>query len=371
MPTADLSQLTFWVLASVFALAALFGFTAQRTHFCTMGAISDVVNMGDWSRMRSWVLAVALAMLGFHALVWWGAVRAEDTLYAGGRVAWLSLVLGGAMFGFGMVLASGCGSKTLVRIGEGNLKSLVVFVVMGIAAYATMRGITGVWRTATVDQVAITLPSARPADWLVDMGLTQAGPGGMLLATLVALLLLFWVWRDAHFRQSPDAIVAGVVIGLLVVAMWWVTGTLGYTPEHPETLEPAYLASAGGRPESFSFTAPMAYTLHWLMLYSDASNVLNTGIVSVLGVVLGACVSALTSKRFRWEGFQGARDTGLHVGGAVLMGVGGVLALGCTVGQGLSGLSTLSVSSVLAVLGIGLGAVAGLRFQMALLMRDD
>ncbi len=371
MQEIDLPSLTLWVLISVFALSALFGFTAQRTHFCTMGAISDVVNMGDWARMRSWVLAVAVAMVGFHALVWLGLLRADDTLYAAGRVPWLSLLVGGAMFGFGMVLASGCGSKTLVRIGEGSLKSVVVFGVMGVAAYATLRGITGVWRSQTLDLVAFTLPSARLADAAAALGLGAPPTAGLLLSLLVALALVAWVVRDAGFRASPHPAVAGVVIGLVVVAMWWVTGALGFVPEHPDTLEPFYVASVGGRPESFSFTAPMAYTLHWLMLYSDASNVLNIGIVSVLGMVLGSATSAVAAGRFRWEGFHGARDTGLHLLGAVLMGVGGVVALGCTVGQGLSGLSTLSVSSMLAVLAIVLGGVAGLRFQMALLLRDD
>ena len=157
MQDVDMGALATQVLWAAFALAVAFGAIAQRTHFCTMGAVADVVNIGDWSRMRMWALAIGVAILGFNTMVALGWVEAGKSIYAAPRLTWLSAALGGLVFGFGMVLASGCGSKTLVRIGGGNLKSVVVFVMLGIAAFATLKGITGVVRVATVDRVAIEL----------------------------------------------------------------------------------------------------------------------------------------------------------------------------------------------------------------------
>src|ERR1700754_187433 len=178
MQEIDLKALSTQVLWAAFGLSVLFGAIAQRTHFCTMGAVADIVNMGDWARMRMWVLAIGVAMIGFNtmvALVW---LDASKSLYAGPKVIWLSALVGGSMFGFGMVLASGCGSKTLVRIGGGNLKSLVVFVVLGVSAFATLKGITAVVRVATVDQVAV--PFAQPP---------FTGTTGALVAFVIAALL--------------------------------------------------------------------------------------------------------------------------------------------------------------------------------------
>ena len=155
MQDIDMGALASQVLWAAFSLAVVFGAIAQKTHFCTMGAVADIVNIGDWSRMRMWVLAIGVAMLGFNAMVAGGWLDAGKSIYAVPRLTWLSAVVGGLMFGFGMVLASGCGSKTLVRIGGGNLKSVVVFVVLGVAAFATLKGITGVARLATVDRVAL------------------------------------------------------------------------------------------------------------------------------------------------------------------------------------------------------------------------
>jgi uncharacterized membrane protein YedE/YeeE len=151
--------------------------------------------------------------------------------------------------------------------------------------------------------------------------------------------------------------------------MWWVSGHLGFVPEHPETLDVVYLATNSGRIEALNFVAPVAYTLDWLMFYSDASKVLSAGIAAVAGVLLGSAGSALQSQTFRWEGFASPRDLGQHLLGSVLMGVGGVTALGCTFGQGLSGISTLSINSLIALVAIVLGAVVSLRQQAARLER--
>ncbi|MGC4395841.1 YeeE/YedE family protein [Hydrogenophaga sp. T2] len=367
---AALNSLRHTVLWAAFAVAAAFGFIAQRTHFCTMGAVSDIVNMGDWNRMRMWGMAVGVAAIGFYALGWLGLIDTSASLYTGKRIVWLSALVGGALFGIGMVLASGCGSKTLVRIGGGSLKSLVVFCVMGLAAFMTLRGVFAVARNATVDQVAFEIGAgaALPA-WLATGFGVEPGVAGLAAALLVGGALIVWALLGADFRNFNN-LLGGLGIGLVIVGMWWVSGHLGFVPEHPETLEPVYLASNTGRMESLTFTAPMAYTLDWLIFFSDKSKLLTFGVVTVLGVVAGSLLCALIDRSFRWEGFRDTQDTALHLVGAVLMGVGGVTALGCTVGQGLSGLSTLSLTSAIAVAGIIGGAVLGFKFQIWLLERS-
>jgi uncharacterized membrane protein YedE/YeeE len=370
MQESDLPGLTSQVLWAAFGLAAVFGAIAQRTHFCTMGAVADIVNIGDWSRMRMWALAIGVAMLGFNAMVYLGWVEAGKSFYAGSRLIWLSNLLGGALFGVGMVLASGCGSKTLVRIGGGSLKAVVVFVVLAIAAYATMRGIVGVARVATVDAVAVTLPTGQ------DLPSMLAGVAGLDRRVLALALggvlgggLVLWaLWRPEG--RSADVLLAGIGIGLVVVGVWWVSGRLGHLEEHPKTLEEAFLATNSQRMESLTFVAPIAYTVDWLIMFSDKSKVLTIAVVSTVGVIVGALASALATRSFRWEGFAGTQDTAHHLLGAVLMGVGGVTAMGCTVGQGLSGVSTLALGSFLAFAGIVGGAVIGLRYQVWQLERS-
>ncbi len=350
----ELATLTQQVLGAFFLGGLLLGAISQRTHFCTMGAIADVVHMGSWTRARQWIFAIGLAMVGFAALSDLGLIDPSKTLYASTRLMWLSNLVGGVMFGYGMVIASGCGNKTLVRIGGGNLKSVVVMVVMGVSAFATLKGITAVLRVSTVDTVLIDLPSGAS---LNALGVPQLG-------YILGVVLLLLVLRHKDF-WTFDSLLAGVGVGGLVVAMWWVSGHMGFVPEHPETLEAVYLATNSGRMEALNFVAPVAYTLDWLMFYSDASKVLSAGIAAVAGVVLGSAASALQSKSFRWEGFANPRDLGQHLIGSVLMGVGGVTAMGCTFGQGLSGISTLSLNACVAVVAIVLGAVVALRQQAA------
>ncbi len=363
MPNIDMGAVASQVLWAAFGLSVLFGAIAQRTHFCTMGAVADIVNIGDWSRMRMWALAVGVAMLGFNAMVAAGWIDAGKTIYAAPRLTWLSAIVGGLMFGFGMVLASGCGSKTLVRIGGGNLKSLVVFIVLGLAAFATIRGITAVARVASVDRVAVELAGGQdlPSVAAAAFGLAKA-QAALLLGALIGGALILWTLARAEGR-SADVLLGGAGIGAVVAAMWWVSGRLGYVAEDPNTLQEAFVATNSQRMEALSFVAPIAYTLDWLLFFSDKSKLLTLGIVSTVGVVVGSALWALASRSFRWEGFASAEDTGNHLVGALLMGIGGVTALGCTVGQGLSGVSTLAVGSFIALASIIAGAVLGVRYQ--------
>lgn len=351
------------VLAATFGLCVLFGVIAQRSHFCAMGALADVVSMGDFTRLRTWVLAIAVATAGFQTLAALGWIDPAATIYTGPRVPWLSALVGGLLFGVGMVLASGCGSKTLLRIGAGNLKALVVFIVLGLSAFATLRGITAVARVATIDRVAWDLPTGQglPALLAHATGLPPATATAWAACVVVALCVA-WVLRREEGRRA-EVWFAGAGIGLVIVGVWAVSGNLGFVAEHPETLEPAYLATASKRMEALSFVAPLAHSLDWLIYFSDASQRLTLGVAAVAGVVAGSALHALATRSFRWEGFRDAADTGRHLTGAVLMGVGGVTALGCTVGQGLSGVSTLSLGSLIALAAIVAGALGTLRWQ--------
>ncbi|KQT09330.1 YeeE/YedE family protein [Ramlibacter sp. Leaf400] len=363
MTVEELARLGQQVLWAAFLISFAFGALVQRTGFCTMGAVSDVVAMGDWTRLRQWALASATAILGFAAFSAAGWVVAPQTLYASTRWLWLSALVGGAMFGFGMVLASGCVSKTLVRAGAGNLKSVVVVVVTGVTAFATLKGITAVLRVNTVDRVGVEF--AGNADLATLLSRTTGlslGAAALLAGGAIGGALLLWALSSREARR-PVNLAAGLGVGLLVLAMWWTTGRLGHLAEHPQTLEEVWLATNSTRAEGLSFVAPTGYALDWLMFFSDTSKRLTAGIVIVAGVLCGSAAMALASRSFRWEGFGGTSDLGHHLTGAVLMGVGGVTALGCSIGQGVTGVSTLSLTSFVAAAAMVAGAVAAVKYQ--------
>lgn len=370
MTNVELAGLTQQVLWAAFLVSVVFGAIVQRTGFCTMGAVSDAVATGDWTRMRQWGLAAGVAMIGFGALAWAGLIPADKTLYASSRWIWLSALVGGGIFGFGMVLASGCASKALVRVGGGNLKAVVVFVVLGVAAFATLKGLTAVWRTQTVDRVAYefgAMQASVPA-WVAQAVGTTPATAAIVLGLSLGGGLVAWAISGRDFGGLD--VLAGAGVGACVTAMWWVSGHLGFVAEHPETLQETFLATNSGRAEALSFVSPIAYTLDWLMLYSDRNKLLSVGIVSVFGVVAGSAAVALARRSFRWEGFGGTGDLGHHLAGAVLMGVGGVTAMGCSIGQGVSGLSTLSFTSFVAAAAMIAGAAAALKYQAWRLERE-
>lgn len=363
MTAAELNTLHQLVLWAAFGVAVAFGALVQRTGFCTMGAVSDAVAMGDYTRLRQWALAAAVATLGFGALSALGLVQASQTLYASPRWLWLSALVGGGLFGFGMVLSSGCVSKSLVRVGAGSLKSLVVTLVAGIAAFATLRGLTAVWRVNTVDRVGPDFATNADLATLLARAGLGAGGAALLATALVGGALLAFALASREARR-PINLVAGAGVGVLVLAMWWITGHVGHLAEHPETLEETWLATNSRRAEGLSFVSPIAYALDWIIFYSDTSKRLTVGIVSVAGVVAGSAVAALAARRFRWEGFAGTPDLAHHLAGGVLMGVGGVTAIGCSIGQGVTGLSTLTLTSFVALAAMIAGAVGGVRYQM-------
>jgi uncharacterized membrane protein YedE/YeeE len=343
------------VLVSLLGLLAgvVFGATAQRTHFCTMGAISDVVNLQDYRRLRAWLLAIAVAIAGSQALHLAGAIDLGKSIYLTANLGWLGAIVGGLMFGFGMTLTGGCGNKTLVRLGAGNLKSLVVALVLGVFAYMTLRGLIGVARINFIESTNADLTSVGVTTQGIP-DLLAAGTGLSLeglrwvIAAATVLGLLWYCFKDADFRASPPNIAGGLIIGVLIPAGWAITGIVG-----SDDFDPAPLAS-------FTFVAPSGDGLMYLMTFTGAT--VSFGIAAVGGVVLGSFIVAAATRTFRVESFADRNDMLRHLTGGALMGTGGVLALGCTIGQGITGLSTLAFGSVIAVLSIVAGSVYGFKY---------
>jgi uncharacterized membrane protein YedE/YeeE len=336
-----------------FVIGLVFGAVVQRTNFCTMGGISDLVLMGDGRRFRAWLLAIAVAIIGTQALHFSGVIDINKSIYLTPNFGWLGAILGGAMFGFGMTQAGGCGSKTLVRFGAGNLKSFVVTLVLGITAYMTLRGLFALARvqleTATnVDLKTRGLDNQNLGEMAgAAIGL-PAGPARAAAAAALALVFLIFCFKDAMFRRSGHNIAAGVIIGLLAVAGWVVTGILAADEFNPVPLA------------SITFVAPVGESLQYLMTFTGSA--INFGIAVVGGVIAGSFLMAVTTGTFQIESFTDRNDFVRHFAGGALMGVGGVMALGCTIGQGITGMSTLALGSLIAWLSIIGGGYLGIRY---------
>ncbi len=334
-----------------FILGSVFGAVAQRTNFCTMGALSDIVFMEDYNRFRAWMLAMGVAVIGTQGLHMAGLIDITTSIYQSTSFGWAGAIIGGLLFGFGMTLGGGCGNKTLVRIGGGSLKSVVVALILGIFAYMTLRGLIGM---ARVELEAVTVVD------LTTMGLENQGIPNLLaafglspeIARIAATLVvgggvLIYCFKDAEFRGSPKDVFAGIMIGLLVTAAWYTTGVIGFDDFDPTPLS------------SFTFVNPVGESIQYLMTFSGAT--INFGIAVVGGVIFGSFIAAKLAGQFRIEAFNSADDMIAHMFGAALMGIGGVMALGCTVGQGITGMSTLAIGSVLALGSIILGGLIGLK----------
>ena len=363
------------VLLGGFTLAVVLGAMASLTHFCTMGGLSDWVNIGDRSRMGAWLVAVAVSLIAVTLLEAKGAIDLGTTRppYRSPVLAWPRHLLGGLLFGIGMVLASGCPTKNLVRLGNGSLKALTALLAAAAMAWLMTRaGLYGYLFHGWIQPLTLDL-GARGFQGQ-DLGSLLGGVAGLPVATLrllsamlLALGLLLWVWRRSDIR--PGHLLGGVMIGLCVAGGWYLTGGPWGQAWQEEAL---WLAQppAGVGTQSFTFVNPLAEMLT-LTASGGSLRWLTFGVVAVAGVVLGACGHALVAGRFRLEGFRRLDDLLRHLGGGALMGLGGILALGCTIGQGVTGVSTLALGSLLTLGAIILGAAATLRAQYYRMLYDD
>lgn len=357
---AQLARLIAW---GGLLLGLILGLVGQATRFCVRGAIADWVQLRAPGRALSWLLAIAVGAVGVQGLLSAGLLDGSRLMHWSDRLLWLSCLVGGLLFGFGMILAGGCPQRCLVKAGSGNLKAAFVLVLVAIAAAMTLRGMLAIPRMTLLDTWMVNLGGSQDLGRVlgsaldVDAQALRWGLAGVLLAAVLAL-----AWR-LRARMERAHWTGGVVVGLLVAAAFYLTGHLGYLPEHPETLEPAWLGTQSRRPEGLSFSAPMAHLLDLLTLWTDATMVATFGVLLALGVLAGSFVSARLRGEFRLETFTSPGEMGAHATGALLMGFGGISALGCSVGNGVTGLALQSSGAVLAVAGICLGAWLALRWQ--------
>jgi len=320
-----------------------------------MGAVSDWVNMGNRGRLRAWFLAIGIAILATQTMQYKGIIDVSEVIYLTPNFGWLGYLLGGFLFGVGMTLASGCGQRTLVRFGGGNLKSLVVLILLGLTAYMTMRGVLALVRVNAIEVTNIDLVSKGIADQGIGTLISKAlgAENATLISRIVAALLggglVVFAFLGKELRRSFDNILAGVTIGCIISAGWYVTGVIGFDDFDPVRLE------------SYTFIAPTGQGLMYLMTFTGAT--INFGIAAVFGVILGSFLYVILTGKFRLETFTDRTDMLRHMMGGVLMGFGGVLALGCTVGQGITGMSTLAFGSLLAVISIIFGSALTMKID--------
>jgi len=378
-------------LWSTFAIALILGAVVNKTNFCTMGAVSDWVNMEDTGRLRAWVLAIAIGVLGVMGLEAAGMVNLSSTFppYRQNNLVWLENILGGALFGIGMTLASGCGNKTLIRIGGGNIKSVVVLLVIAVIAYFMINPFPGSDQTLYstlfypwTNPTTVTLSTQQDLGALL---FSDVATGRLVMGAVIGSLLLIWVFKSADFRGNFDNILGGLVVGLVVLAAWYMTSNVMvnadgeimslrafaqnwdfYAPA--DAVRPADIGSLA--PQSFTFINPMGQTFGYVAGGFN-STLLTFGIMAVAGVIAGSLLWSIVSRSFRIEWFASFKDFVNHVIGAVLMGFGGVLAMGCTIGQGVTGFSTLALGSILAFVAIVIGSAVTMKVQYAIMMRSE
>ena len=338
-----------------FLIGVLFGAIANKTNFCTMGAVSDWVNIGSKDRLRAWMLAIGIAILGTQLLHARGLIDIGQAMYLTPNFGWLGHIVGGLLFGIGMTLASGCGQRTLVRAGGGNLKSLVVMLLLGITAYMTMRGLLALVRVNVIEVTSIGLADNGIANQgigtIVAMatGIEDTTVPNRVLAILLGGGLVAYAFAASSFRRSFDNVFAGIAIGLIIPAGWYVTGVIGF-----DDFEPV-------RFESYTFVGPIGESLVYLLTFTGST--IGFGIAAVFGVIAGSFIYAVVTRKFVVETFTDKGDMLRHMAGGIAMGFGGVLALGCTIGQGITGMSTLALGSLLTLVSIIFGSALTMRIE--------
>jgi len=344
-------------------IGTLFGALVYRTNFCTMGSISDAMSFGDYRRFRAWVLAAVIALIGAQALQHFGVVELKKSMYLAPSLNWGGNILGGLMFGFGMVFGGGCASRNLVRVGGGDLRSLMTLLIIGLFGYVAIGGLLGPLRAAMEQATAVSLSGIKaPTQGLGDIAaaVTGVAPAMAALAAsaTIALIGLIYCFADKSFRSSGVHILSGVGVGLCVAAGWALTG-LAFDE----------LADKPVAPISLTYVRPTGDTIEWLQRYT-ALGLPGFGVATVFGAILGAFLVAKAMGRFQITTFSDKGDTVRNLFGAMLMGIGGVLALGCTVGQAVTGVSTLALGSFLTFAAIVIGGIWGMKVFERILMNE-
>ena len=324
----------------------IFGYIVYRTNFCTMGSLSDIMNLGDYNRFRAWLLAAISAMVFAQLLHYFSVVDLNKSMYLAPNFNWLGNLVGGLLFGYGMVFAGGCASKNLARAGGGDLRSLLVLVVMGLFGFMTIGGIIGPLRNAMAQATSISLTDEIGVETqglgtiLAKYSSFSPSDATMMVTAAIAIVVGLFIFMSRNYRANPIHIVSGLGIGLCVAAGWALTG-LAFDE----------LAEKPVSPISLTYVRPTGDAIDWLQRFT-ADMIPGFGVATVFGALLGAFAASLLMGRFKLTTFADLGDTRRNLFGAALMGIGGVMALGCTVGQAITGVSTLAIGSFIAFFGI-------------------
>ena len=359
-------------------LGFILGYVVNKTNFCTMGAVSDLVNIGDSSRFKAWLLAIATAIVGVTLLEYMSIVDIDESRipYRNSVFFWPRYILGGIMFGIGMTLASGCGNKILIRIGGGNIKSIFVLIVAGLMALLMTRTyFYGLLFHSWMNPISPDLAKLGISDQSIQTMfsfITGIESSNMIITILVpaiiSILLLKYIF-SSYSKLSSDNILSGIVVGLVVTFAWLISGgELGQAwIENNDFLDTPY-PSVGV--QSFTFINPMGE----LLIYSSSvfdSFYLTFGVTALISTVCGSFIYALISNNLRLEWFANKHDFYRHLLGAVLIGIGGVLSLGCTIGQGVTGVSTLALGSIITLISIIFGASLMMKIEYYRAVYED
>ncbi|SHN63390.1 YeeE/YedE family protein [Bradyrhizobium erythrophlei] len=332
------------VVGAGLLIGLAYGAVGLLSGFCLLSSLRGWWAEGDSRLIRTFALALAVAVIATQSLAGYGAVDLSKSVYLQPSFSIPLMFGGGLLFGYGMVLANGCGSRALVLLGRGNLRSFVVVIVLGMTAQMTLRGLMAPARIALL-QATTTKPAHLTLPELLMAG---GGPSARItVALVISAALIVFAFAHAPFRRASGQVAAGIAVGLLVTAGWFATGYLGADEFNPAAVT------------SLTFIAPVVDAVQYVMLSTGLT--LNFGIAMVFGVFAGSLLTALVTRRFRLEGYTSPQHMLRSIIGAALMGSGGAMALGCSIGQGLTGISTLALSSFVAVAGILLGTAAGLR----------
>lgn len=371
-------QLIMEMYGYLFLITVIVGAVANKTNFCTMGAVSDWVNMGDKSRFYGWLLAIAVAILGGLLLQAGGVLSLDETrpYYRSANLALGQYLVGGLLFGIGMTLGSGCGNKTMIRIGAGNLKSVVVVLMMGGTAYLMTTTDLGYQLTFgllapfSVDLNQAGIESQEASALLMHVAGGEEISSYRLLTGAAAILIIAWViFRNREFRQNREVIFGSSMIGLAVVAAWFVTGgPLGQSAL--EAIEFMDNPPRGMGVQSLTFGAPTGDLIGVIVTGLDRS-MITLGLIAITGVAVGSFLYAIVSGNFRIEWFASRSDVVNHLIGGILMGLGAILGMGCTFGQGITGLSTLALGSALVMISILLGSALTMKVQYYQLVYEE
>lgn len=354
------------VIVSGLLLGGLLGAIVQQSKFCIAAACHNIVTTYDLTQTRAYAMALFVAIPATQLLYQSGSVDISRSIYIASPFTWLSYIVGGFIFGVGIVYGGGCASRILVRAGEGNLGGLVSVLAFILSSGATLWGITAMVRVNYFDKLTLDLKD----QYLPHMigGL----PAWVPVLVIEAVLLIFMLRgpKDSEWRGLKWPL-AGAAIGVIVALAWWVNGaafkampnvdSFAFTGPDDPTLLQAW------RPKSLTFALADAETFRYIILWTGET--INFAVATVLGVIAGSLVSALISGTFNWVA-PPLQQFKYNLAGGLLMGFGAVLAMGCNIGQGLSGISTLSLGSILTMSFIFIGAIAGAKYMTWRIMRE-